>query len=196
MINDFLERTSGLLTSTGAASKRTVGPSRSLIVQNWRKIALPTRDTKAKKKPPGATAAMTVRMVILTAMACPHFQPNLPTLASRTSMTWRTPQQRKQTTLTWWSLTHHLTLTRVRSGMGCGKLNGHLFIAPCLNLCRRVRAWHTPNLGEEMQMHGLQRFAACLRNNLRSWIPGIAFSTTLAGILAVAVLAIVLGVFN
>ena len=55
MINYFLERTSGQLTSTGAASKRTVGPSRSLIVQNWRKIALPTRDTKAKKKPPGVS---------------------------------------------------------------------------------------------------------------------------------------------
>ena len=40
MINYFLERTSGQLTSTGAASKRTVGPSRSLIVQNWRKIVL------------------------------------------------------------------------------------------------------------------------------------------------------------
>ena len=55
MIKYFLERTSGLLTSTGAASKRTVGPSRSLIVQNWRKIVLPTRDTKDKKKPPGVT---------------------------------------------------------------------------------------------------------------------------------------------
>ena len=55
LINDFLERTSGLLTSTGAASKRTVEPSRSLIVQNWLKIVLPTRDTKDKKKPPGVS---------------------------------------------------------------------------------------------------------------------------------------------
>ena len=55
MINYFLERTSGLLTSTGAASKRTVRPSRSLFIQNWREIVLPTRDTKDKKKPPGVS---------------------------------------------------------------------------------------------------------------------------------------------